>query len=54
VELAGIQESKFSQDASRKSDVENMVEKVMDQFRAIDILVNNSGTESGRTALLPA
>jgi NAD(P)-dependent dehydrogenase (short-subunit alcohol dehydrogenase family) len=30
-------------DTSRKSDVENMVEKVMDQFGAIDILVNNAG-----------
>jgi NAD(P)-dependent dehydrogenase (short-subunit alcohol dehydrogenase family) len=30
-------------DTSRKSDVEKMVEKVMDQFGAIDILVNNAG-----------
>jgi NAD(P)-dependent dehydrogenase (short-subunit alcohol dehydrogenase family) len=30
-------------DTSRKADVDNMVQKVMDQFGHIDILVNNAG-----------
>ena len=30
-------------DISRKSDVDNMVQKVIDEFGAIDILVNNAG-----------
>ena len=31
-------------DTSRKTEVENMVNKVMEEFGAIDILINNAGT----------
>jgi len=31
-------------DISRKTDVDNMVQRVMDEFGVIDILVNNAGT----------
>jgi NAD(P)-dependent dehydrogenase (short-subunit alcohol dehydrogenase family) len=31
-------------DTSRKADVDNMVQKVIDQFGRIDILINNAGT----------
>ncbi len=30
-------------DISRKADVDNLVQKVMDEFGSIDILVNNAG-----------
>jgi NAD(P)-dependent dehydrogenase (short-subunit alcohol dehydrogenase family) len=43
IERFGRRSIAIKADTSRKSDVENMVRKVMDQFGAIDILVNNAG-----------
>jgi len=38
-------------DVSKKSDVDNMVQKVVDELGPVDILVNNAGTYIGGTLL---
>jgi len=38
-------------DISRKTDVDNLVQKVMDEFGVIDILVNNAGVDGKFTLL---
>jgi dehydrogenase/reductase SDR family member 4 len=39
-------------DVSRKADVDNLVQKVMDEFGHIDILVNNAGAAINRLSIL--
>jgi NAD(P)-dependent dehydrogenase (short-subunit alcohol dehydrogenase family) len=43
IERLGRRSIAIKADTSRKSDVENMVQKAMDQFGKIDILLNNAG-----------
>ena len=43
IEKLGRRSMVVKVDTSRKSDVENMVQKVMDQFGVVDILLNNAG-----------
>jgi NAD(P)-dependent dehydrogenase (short-subunit alcohol dehydrogenase family) len=38
-------------DVSRKADVDNLVQKVMDEFGRIDILVNNAGVGNAKSIL---
>jgi NAD(P)-dependent dehydrogenase (short-subunit alcohol dehydrogenase family) len=43
IERLGRRALAIHADTSQKSDVENMVQKVMDEFGRIDVLVNNAG-----------
>jgi len=51
IEKLGRRSLAVQADVSRKADVDNLVQRVMDEFGTIDILANNAGIASGTPLL---
>ena len=51
IEKLGRRSLAIQADVSQKADVDNLVQKTMDEFGVIDILVNNAGNSSGTPLL---
>jgi len=54
IEKLGKRALAIQVDITRKADVDNMIEKVADEFGHIDILVNNAGIAGDRVLLMEA